>query len=490
MPAFHYIEDLDSVFSKLDINPIVVNDIDCVDQKNRQRLKEIIYTKFRDELISCIPRCECGATYGAYKVSTTCPDCGNKVVDPFDQTIEPIVWIRKPNQVTKLINPKILLQLRDRFQKNGFNYIEYLINPHYHTNGQMPPEFKRLMDNGLKRGYNNFIENFDEIFYSLLLTQCTKSRPPEEDDLYKEVQQYREIIFCNYISLPNRSLLTVEESSTGTYVNKDMGDCLEAAALMCGIDTGLKCLSSSKQQANTAKALLMLCNHNTSIYKNIYNKKSGLPRKHIYGGRIMFSARAVITSINEKHEYDEIHLGWNISIHLMYVHLMSKLLKAPYKMRPRKAKHFILSSTDNYNPTIAKLLDELIEESEGGIRAIYQRNPSLQRGSVQSRRITRFLKNPTENVIRSSPFVVKAHNADYDGDEMNVFLALDDNTAEAWIELEPHKAMFDINSYRTMSNDAALTKPTVSITNNWMLDTIEPTEEQINFMKRISKGDI
>ena len=488
MPAFQYIEDMDSLFESLSFTPIVVNDVDSIEQRNKQKLKELIYSRFKDELISCIPKCECGTTYGADRLGQVCQECGHPVTDPLEQTIESVVWMRCPQHMRAFFNPMVLYQLRARFNKSGFNYIDWLINPHYRPTVPIPAELQKLINNGLRRGYNNFVDNFDDIFYKLLQTQCTKANPPEEDDLYKEIQQYRPIIFCRYITIPNRSLTTVDDSPTGTYASKDMGDCLEAAALMCGIDTALKKSNESKQIAAGAKAQIMLCNHQGNIYKNIYNKKSGLPRKHIYGGRIMFSARGVIVSINKRHKYDELHMSWNIGIHLMYIHLMSKLLKAPYHMTPRAARHLIYSSTDNYNETIAKLLDELIEESGDGIACIFQRNPSLQRGSVQKRRITQFKKDPTDNTIACSPYAVKAHNADYDGDEMNVFLALDDKTAEAWIELEPHKAMFDINKYRTISNDSSWIKPTTSIANNWLLDTLTPTDEQLEFMHKLSRG--
>jgi hypothetical protein len=64
--------------------------------------------------------------------------------------------------------------------------------------------------------------------------------------------------------------------------------------------------------------------------------------------------------------------------------------------------------------------------------------------------------------------ITKAPNADFDGDEMNVSLAIDHRMAERWYGLSPHKNVFELTRPREVSGSIALPKPVVATISNFV----------------------
>jgi hypothetical protein len=119
----------------------------------------------------------------------------------------------------------------------------------------------------------------------------------------------------------------------------------------------------------------------------------------------------VISSITNRHRYDEIHIPWGIGISVFRLHLVNKLSKLGYM--PNQAIQLLNASAQSYNVLLDKLFKEIIAESANGygISVVEQRNPSLERGSAQLVYITQvkeYVKIPTVSI---SILVVKGLNA-------------------------------------------------------------------------------
>ncbi|MFO5520891.1 hypothetical protein ACLBP3_30230, partial [Klebsiella pneumoniae] len=75
---------------------------------------------------------------------------------------------------------------------------------------------------------------------------------------------------------------------------------------------------------------------------------------HMFGARLNATARAVITSISDPHDYDELHIPWGVGCQLLKYHLTNKL-KAKFNMTTREAFSFVYENVLQYNQIIADL---------------------------------------------------------------------------------------------------------------------------------------
>ena len=138
-------------------------------------------------------------------------------------------------------------------------------------------------------------------------------------------------------------------------------------------------------------------------------RKEGIFRKHVYGARSHFTFRFVIVSVPGPHKKDEIHVPWVAGPTAFRPHLLNKLTRRGYTYK--EANKILYRSVKKYDPLIAELLQELIDESPyRGIPAIINRNPSLKQGSTQLVYITKFKDKPDEFTLDLSQLVVKLGN--------------------------------------------------------------------------------
>ncbi len=103
--------DHDELFANSPLSPIIINDIPTVNEEQKAYLDSLIFKRFESDLLSNEATCECGSTTGGYKVGVICPNCNTVVKDEMDQELHPLVWIRTPVGVKKLMNPIILMKL-------------------------------------------------------------------------------------------------------------------------------------------------------------------------------------------------------------------------------------------------------------------------------------------------------------------------------------------------------------------------------------------
>lgn len=88
--------------------------------------------------------------------------------------------------------------------------------------------------------------------------------------------------------------------------------------------------------------------------------------------------------------------------------------------------------------------------------------PSLLQGSAQTVYINKVKNNVHDKTVSMSILIVKAPNADFDGDALNFSIAIDNEMAKHIDSLEPHNNVFVLSSPREMSGNHAIPKPVIS----------------------------
>ena len=162
-----------------------------------------------------------------------------------EQELEPIVWMRRPNDVERLITPIVWTMLIEKFSLARFDTIRWLCDSTFRPLGNIPPVLGKIQDlmKGLnaQRGYNSFVQHFDkymEFLFSLKEFKNKKGgrvKKGEIDPLYQLINENRDRIFSDYLPLPNRSLLVIEETNMGTYVDPITTGAIDAIKTMIGL---------------------------------------------------------------------------------------------------------------------------------------------------------------------------------------------------------------------------------------------------------------
>lgn len=476
--------DFDRLFHTSRNQPVIVNEISKTSEEDNEKLNRLIYTKYStDDLLSNMPRCDCGNLAGEYLVGVTCPDCHHPVVAVLEQELEPIVWLRRPVGVAKLINPTVWTMLNEKFKRSGFEIMRWIADSNYKSQYSMPPVMTAVQDMGITRGYNNFVDNFDAIVDKLFELKVFRTRKGV-DPLHQLIRENRAILFSDYLPLPNRSLLVIEESNVGIYVDPIVTGAVDAIQTMVDIDSTLTPLRQRDKENRTIKTLHQLSVFYDGIDRTTLARKEGIFRKHVFGTRSHFSFRAVISSLTDQHDYDELHIPWGIGVSVFRMHLRNKLFRRG--MAPNEIESFLNEHAQKYHPLLEELFAQLISECPyKGIPVVFQRNPSLERGSAQAMYVTRVKSDVSVPTVSLSILSVVGFNADFDGDQLNGTLSIDHMTAEELRRLAPHMSTFGLDEPRAVSRNLSMPKPVVATISEWIHQPDDADAEKQALMAQI-----
>lgn len=457
----------DVEFSQLKMAPVIINDLVNSSVEQKEKLNSTILTAFSSDLLSNVPSCECGNIIGEYNVGIVCTNCQTAVAHPHGD-LESFIWMRAPVGVRALISPNAWLMLTKYFTKGSFGLIQWLTNDNYKTDAKEPDFLPIVKSYGFQRGLNYFVDNFDKIMEVLMNLRVFKKQVTDSR-LDEFIRTYRHCIFSQYVPLPNKTLLVIEETNSGAYIDPINLEVLNAIHTLVGIDSPLSNFSVKQKERRAISCIDRLSNFYENYYRTTLAKKEGIYRKHVFGTRSHFSFRAVISSITDPHNYDEIQIPWGIAVSALRLHVTNKLIRRG--MNPNDINGYLYAHTDRYSALLDEIFQELIREApDRGIDCVLNRNPSLMRGSCQALKITKVKTDPAIPTIGMSILICKSFNADFDGDALNCTLSIDNKIARAMENLAPHKSSFGLEDHRGITSSLTLPKPLVSTTANW-LDT-------------------
>lgn len=378
--------------------PTVINDVPAFSEKDVEALNSLIYKTYSGDLLTNIPSCKCGTLTGEYNydedpdIAPTCPDCFGKVSLHSDEDLKALTWIRAPIGVNALMNPQVWNMLSDLFKSGTFNTLQWICDPYYRPPlGTSPKILTSLEMLGVKRGFNNFINNFDSIIDALMsLKVTTASRNANRNKvnfLQRFLRENRKKIFSKYLPIPHNSLLVVEEHNSGSYVDAFTPQAINAIQTLAGIDLvepDKDETSIRLRESRTVSAISGLGEYYRNMNSERIARKEGLFRKQGFACRSHFSFRAVVSSITKRHHYRQIEIPWGVGVSVFRIHLCNKLMTLGFT--PDEAIGFLNYHAKKFHPLLNKLFKELISESSDkrGINCTINRNPSLQRGSMQS----------------------------------------------------------------------------------------------------------
>lgn len=430
------------------------------------QLISYIKSSYEGDIISTIPTCNCGVTFGNENEYTKCGDCGSVVVKSTERPIESDLWVRPPTDVLALIRPSSLTMLKQVYHKDKLSIIPWLINRNMSTPKQASYIPTLLKANGIERGLNFFVKHFDHILdvldkHKLYKTSLNK----------KQITSFRnwrlanrDTIFTDRLPIPSKIAFITEVTSLGIYHDATIKPALDAVVAMANTNNEQ---NLTTKENRTGKVLDLFSQFYESYIKTHANPKEGWYRQCIFGTLTDFGGRAVITS-RTNCSYDQISIPWGFALILFRMHITNKLMQRYETITSEECKEWIYSKVHQWDEELSEIMNELIKESphDRGIPCLLLRNPSLRRTSIQQMYINEITQDPEVKTIALPLDATKGPNADFDGDQM--MLALIHDMVE-WESLRYLSSEFDIWDLQTIEkidtvND--LHSPTISTITN------------------------
>jgi hypothetical protein len=480
MGYYLQLKDYDKDFRQSIRPPIILNRFNTKTKDGKEELNRLLYISYQGDTLEAIPACECGRLTSEYNSELVCDVCHTSPRPVTERALESSLWMEPPDGVTSFISPTVWLILSKALYDNGQRMLQWMCSPTYTVGNNPKARMRKLMDlyaeRGYQRGLNFFVQNFDAIFQMLLENRLLyNNKKNMTETLVEFIRMYRDRLFPTRLPLPSRLSFITEDTVTGRYADTSMTMALDAALTMSGVAHSPLPLSQKVKEARTVETINTLATFYETLVGKTLGRKVGYWRKHGFGSRLHQSARGVITSLSENHVYDEIHLPWSMAVLLFETHLTSKLTKRGFT--PNEAVKFIYENTLKYNPLMDELLNELLNEGFGeapwgdgigGVPILLNRNPSLQRGSIQLLRITKIKTDPAINSISLSVLVLVGYNADFDGDALNLILVPDKRMYQQMKRLSPHLYTLDLRRPRAISGNLKMPSPVVTTIANWL----------------------
>ena len=464
----------DKAFASLTKPPVIANDFDISDPEQYELFRNALTTQFNGECIDNYASCACGDIKGSYNIGFVCTNCGEQVVSEHSNDIESSLWIRAPEGIPGLILPELWIKLSSILNMSYFNYFLWLIDKSYKpvqvSNTAATVQTNQIMEErfGKHRGLIYFIKHFDEIIEFI----CENTRivaKKDIPDLLEFIDRYRDCFFPKHLAAPSNLVFVVENLDNGRYVDFDLNPGVDAIVLSSQISKYEESGQTSNVEKRTVK---MLANFTAFVEKYFMTmgKKPGDYRKNVYGSRLNLTARAVITSIPDRCEVDDIRIPYGVTVQLFKYHIASYLRKR-HKYTANECIEFVETYTARQHPLMLEILDEIFSKANGGRGpcVLFCRNPSLRRGSTQ-RFFAQYKKDINDETISLPPTALKEENADFDGDEMNLLLLPDGFLTTLAEPLAPAHWVRSIEKPRDLNNSLVMQVPVIETIHNWLND--------------------
>lgn len=464
--------DFDDWYHSLPFQPPLVNDFNTSIPEQNEAFKKLLYTHYKDaEVIETMASCHCGKLNEVHRKDVICDVCKTPVQINNEKPIIPSMWIKAPVGVEALVSPELWIMLDSALSTKEINFLDYLTSTDYSVvfekiaSKDTRKKCDKLLAGNIPRGYNNFIRNFDSVIDFLFASNIIDKNKGE---LLQFIRENRPFFFPKHIPIPSKICFVAESTTSGVYIDEPLALGEDAAKTITSIYSSSSRQTQAMIENKVAKAM-----KNNARFHEIYDrtrvaKKSGLMRKHTLGGRLDWTGRGVITSIPTPHRYNELHTPWGLSVQLLKYDIINKLVRRGWGHID--ALDHVYASVLNPNPLIEEILAELIAEANGGlgISCIFGRNPTLQRGSIQFLYISKVKTNVHDCTISMSAIVLRAPNADFDGDQLNLTLIRDNQMTAAFKRLAPHLWVASLETPHEISGNLELQGPVVDTMANWL----------------------
>jgi DNA-directed RNA polymerase subunit beta' len=386
--------------------------------------------------------CLCGKYEGEFNLGFLCKECNTKVsfkglnlaregwVDLHFSCIHPLFY----RYIRKIMGKTVLEKMLHYKGK---------IDLYGHT---IEPEFTYPYE-GI--GMLKFEEEFDHILKEFL----QKKKQKVVND-YEFIMKYREYIFIDKFPIINSKL------RPATLINNDL-DYHEINNYYNGLIKNSETIESLTDIEATDFNILALMYKNQelvnlvsdSIISELSNKE-GYIRNSLFGSRLNFTARCVITPLPGGYQMNDIVIPYIVALELLKPIVIRRIQKLK-KITLFKANKVWFEGTLKFDKFIHKVMIEIINTEN--IRLLLNRNPTIAVGSILLMKI-KDIKTDYDDLTSSiNNLILNNIGGDYDGDVLNHVMIFGKEFIELFEPFTPSQTIIDVGTGR-MSNNFVPTK--------------------------------
>lgn len=416
-------------------------------------------------------RCECGMTKGAINHGMTCDMCGT-MVKFVDDDVSIFGWMVL-NEPYFIIHPNMYMSIGAFI---GWNRLDNIINSKVDVNedGMEIPHVSKKKDEPFEGiGMLEFRERFDEIMNFYLKMYHHKKT------FYDDIMENKSIIFTHSIPVFTTLLRPIKLDNASLKYEQTNEDYQMLNSLVFKINNIR--LAIDKKKKGKLQNLYEAQTHFNAIYielKEILSKKKGDIRSAI-GGRYAFSSRSVIVQGTDLLP-DQVRLPYHGLCELLQ-QVIINILKRTYSCSYSDAYKKWYKAQLGFDQVVYDIIQGLINDSDGGLDILINRNPSINYGSIMAMKVVGINMSYTMSISNA---ILKPLAADYDGDTLNIlYLYNKDFINQVRAILSPRMMYISRNNGRC-NGDMLPARDTI-INANALKGLATYTEEEIRKIRKL-----
>lgn len=389
--------------------------------------------------------CQCGTYYGVSKAGGTCKLCGVDIVNS-DERRKRFSIIKLPIDVVNPLFYDLLIELGGKSLKSAMDKLmmneksllyqdgdDFIVTLSPETIPEGLPKWERTdairkivevyVENELVDGIEDWEmikNNLDNLLIDRVIVLPPDLRPSSSTG---KNRQLMDKINRNYIQILTKRELMLE-TIIDIHKNKSM----------------------------YYSYFIHLQRDINELYNQILikmAKKEGLIRGNILGKRIDFSGRAVIVP-DPTLGLDECILPYFMILEIYKLQIAKKIIETGRIKPLNEAIDFVTECAEKNHPALYKICESVIKDEV----CILNRQPSLHRLGMLGFKV----RISTDKVIKIHPLVCPPFNADFDGDQMAVYIPVTEEAKQEIID-----KMFVTNNFSSPANENLTTTPSQDI---------------------------
>lgn len=358
--------------------------------------------------------CSCGRLHGKEHIGLTCENCG-VTIDSSDKRRTTFAAIEIPENII-VVNP-ILIDMLDKISISKIIPKLKLSKLILGKLGVKIDENDKVLTGPRNEdGFESGPEAFKDIVYQYLLDRSKE---------FKEfIDKYEKYLFLHYIPVipPETRPIMQSANDEKQFFSDELNE---------------KYTNILRQLADIEYAPFIFQSTHTSIQYKVnelfrtllgkFEKKTGFLRSSVLGKRIDYSGRAVITVDGTNLPLGYCKIPYGIAKEVYKPQLL-RLVAEDNRISPLQ----VLKDYDK--PYLKDSIMRILKKIVIGTYVFLNRQPTLHRPSFQSSKVYDVI---WDDVITIHPLVTDGYNADFDGDQMAMYvpssISIKDAAEKMWV---------------------------------------------------------
>ena len=417
--------------------------------------------------------CACGKLVGAMYDDgmTVCPECGTLV--EFSETdLKKFGWVyfHEYKVLTPIYHAKLTSLLGS---SDGKSYLDMIIKVKNKRIGEEHTDDEIDMINKygcpyIGKGLTWLSEHIDDVLEWYMKKRGNK-KEDKKSELYRELKEDKFKMFTKALPVYSSALRTEMPGEKECKLYKMKINTIFQAIIRCSndiyniihrprvIECGDKLPQTDQEDIDILLAKIQ--EHAYAIFHEEFaaiDGKHGIIQAKLIGGRHDFTSRTIIVPGGHVLGADEVCLPY-LSFLFLYKNEIINEYRRVFGCGIYEANNIIMRAADSFNPDVYKIMEIVLEERRNHnlYDLVISRNPCINVGSHGGFKVAYIKPNIEDKTLTINTRVLATMNADFDGDQVNIYRILGAQIPKIIKALDPKTQLY-IDGRTGYANSAML----------------------------------